>query len=180
MTEQAKALIDLRMYSDLVTAFVRESLTEFAAQHRHTKVSAIGLFGDGFHGTAALHADTAEHSAAFIETRTDPGSYGEDEKGKFCNNCWDFAYCLGACTLTGYPDLYDGDATAPVDVITLDGKRVRASADEGDDGLHRVALPFLKSILSSFEPFSGLLRDSLFRAGVQMQDSTIQEFWIVR
>ncbi len=174
-------LIDLRNLWKPLTADIQNSLVTFITQHPHTHVCTVGFQGDGFHGIASMHADTPEHSAAFVAEwhKNGPAWYGEDEKGCFCNNCADFLYCIGEYSLPGYPDLYQIDVNSPVDYITLEGTTERAEPDEGDEGMNRVVFPFLKTVVSSFQPFAQLSRASPFRVGIQMHDSLLKEFWIV-
>lgn len=141
-TENAM-LIDLRHSVEPLAASIRESLDCFTAQHPNTPVSTVGLWGDGFHGSASLHLDTPEHSAAFVNKWLKNGSawYGEDEKGRFCNNCWDFPYCISEYGFRDYPDLYQGEADAPVDYIALDGREERVQAEEVTRG--KIASCFL-------------------------------------
>jgi hypothetical protein len=173
--------IDLRKLRKPLAADIRKSLAAFCAQHPNTPISTVGLWGDGFHGKASLHLDTPEHSAAFVKEWLKNGAawYGEDRHGRFCNNCWDFPHCIGEYRFPGYPDLYQVDADAPLDYITLEGPRERAEADEGDEGKNRLVFPFLKVVLAEFEPFGELSRVAPFRAGVQMHDSRCEEFWLV-
>lgn len=174
-------LIDLRELREPLAAGIRTSLAEFVAGHPDTPVSTVGLFGDGFHGTALLHLDTPGHSAGFVAKwlAKGPDWYGEDAYGRFCNNCPDMSHCIGEFRFPGYPDLYQEPVDAAVDFITLEGVRVRAEAVDGDEGKHRIVFPFLRHVLSGFAPFDGLVPAAPFRAGVQMHDSACAEFWLV-
>jgi hypothetical protein len=171
-------LIDLRKLREPLAADIRNSLLTFSAEHPDTQVSTVGLWGDGFHGTASLHLDTPENSAAFVNEwlKEGPAYYGQDAKGRFCNSCWDFPHCIGEYSFPEYPDLYEADP--PVDYVTLDGTTARAEAGEGNEGKNRIVFPLLKAVLVSFQPFSGLVRASPFRVGVQMRDSRFAEFWV--
>jgi hypothetical protein len=166
--------IDLRKLRDPLVTQIRDSLQAFASKNLTLKICTIALFGDGFHGSASLHLDTPEHSAAFVQ-KTD--WFGEDDQGRFCNNCWDFAHCIGEYTFRGYPDLYQNELEEPVEYINLNGTKSRSSSEEGDEGNHRIIFPFLKGILASFQPFPQLSCIEPFRVGVQMRDSTYVEFW---
>jgi hypothetical protein len=129
-------LIDLRKLREPVTVWVRDSLITFSTEYPNTQVSTVGLWGDGFHGTAALHLDTPENSAEHVKEwlKDGPDWYGEDHKGRYCDSCWDFEHFIGDYSFPGYPDLYQTDVDAPVDYITLDGSKERAEADQGDPG----------------------------------------------
>jgi hypothetical protein len=174
-------VIDLRKLREPLAADIRNSLSAFSAQHANTPICTVGLWGDGFHGTASLHLDTPDHSAAFVEQwlKNGPDWYGEDGQGRFCNNCWDMPHCIGEYSFPGYPDLYQAEVDAPVDYIAIDGSKLRAEADEGDEGKNRIVFPFLRVVLAEFEPFRQLPRIAPFRIGVQMRDSLCAEFWLV-
>jgi hypothetical protein len=174
-------LIDLRKLREPLAADIRKSLATFSSKQPNTSISSVALWGDGFHGTASLHVDTPDHSAAFVKewVKNGPDWYGEDRQGRFCHNCWDMAHCIGEYSFPGYPDLYQADVEAPVDYITLNGTKERAEADEGDEGKNRIVFPFLKVVLAKFEPFRELSRVAPFRVGVQMRDSRCEEFWLV-
>jgi hypothetical protein len=172
-------LIDLRKLREPVTVWVRDSLISFSTEYPNTQVSTVGLWGDGFHGTAALHLDTPENSAEHVKEwlKDGPGWYGEDHNGRYCNSCWDFEHFVGDYSFPGYPDLYQTDVDAPVDYITLDGTKERAEADQGDQGMHRIIFPFLKVVLLSDLPFARLARTPPFRLCVQMKERLFEEFW---
>ncbi len=172
-------LIDLRKLCEPLSDDIRNSLITFSTRYPYARVCTVGLWGDGFHGTASLHLDTSEHSSASVEKwqKNGPNWYGEDDKGRFCNNCWDFEHCTGEYSFPDYPDLYQVEHDTPVEYVALNG--THAVADEGDDGKNRLVFPFLKAVLASFQPFSGLLKDTPFRAGVQMRDSRCEDFWLV-
>jgi hypothetical protein len=172
-------LIDLRKLREPLVANIRASLLAFAARHPDTPVCTVGLFGDGFHGTASLHLDAPDNSAAFVQewAKHGPGWYGEDDQGRYCNSCWDFPHCIGEYTFPGYPDLYEAERDAAVDYVTLDGAKERAEANQGDEGKNRIVFPFLRTVLASFQPFARLHRVAPFRVGVQMHDSRFAEFW---
>ena len=174
-------VIDLRELREPLAADIRMSLAAFSAQHPNMPISTVGLWGDAFHGTASLHLDTPDHSAAFVKEWMKNGAdwYGEDSQGRYCNNCWDMPHCIGEYSFPGYPDLYQGEVDTPVDYIALDGQKQRAEADEGDEGKNRIVFPFLKVVLAEFEPFRQLSRIVPFRVGVQMRDSLCAEFWLV-
>jgi hypothetical protein len=89
--------------------------------------------------------DTPENSAEHVKKwlKDGPDWYGEDDKGRYCDSCWDFAHFVGDYSFP-VPDLYQTDIDAPVDYITLDGTKERAEADQGDQGMHRIVFPFLK------------------------------------
>jgi hypothetical protein len=174
-------LIDLRKLREPVTVWVRDSLITFSTEYPNTQVSTVGLWGDGFHGTAALHLDTPENSAEHVKEwlKDGPDWYGEDHKGRYCDSCWDFEHFIGDYSFPGYPDLYQMDVDAPVDYITLDGTKERAEADQGDQGMHRIVFPFLKAVLLSDLPFARLARTPPFRVCVQMKERLFEEFWTV-
>ena len=174
-------VIDLRKMRDPLTTDIRKSLAAFSAQHPDTPICTVGLFGDGFHGTASLHLDTPDHSAASVKEwlQNGPDWYGEDRQGRFCNNCCDMAHCIGEYRFPGYPDLYQTEVEAPVDYVALDGSRQRAEVDEGDEGNNRIVFPFLKVVLGGLEPFRELSHAVPFRVGVQMHDSNCAEFWLL-
>jgi hypothetical protein len=174
-------VIDLRKLREPLAADVRKSLIAFSTQHPNTPISTVGLWGDGFHGTASLHVDTPDHSAAFVKKwlKNGPDWYGEDSQGRFCNNCWDFPHCVGEYSFPGYPDLYLAEVDATVDYIILDGTTERAEKHEGDEGKNRIVFPFLKVVVAEFQPFPELSRVAPFRVGVQMRDSRCEEFWLV-
>ena len=161
-------LIDLRKLHAPLTADIRQSLTTFASQNAETPICTVVLWGDGFHGNASLHLDTPEHSAAWVEKwlKEGPGWVGEDRYGRFCNSFSEFAHHFGMYTFPGYPDFYEADDEEPAEYITLDGARVFVEADEGDAGKHRVVYPFLKTVLTGFQPFPELRRVAPFRVGV--------------
>lgn len=173
-------LIDLRNMHEPLVIHIRESLNAFLAKEPETKICTVALWGDGFHGTASLHLDTPDHSAAFAEkwNKDGPDWYGEDEHGRFCNSCWDMPHCIGEYGFPGYPDLYQVGIDDSVDYIALDGTKLRADASEGDEGKNRIVFPFLKDVISAFEPFGQLHRAVPFRVGVQMRDSKCEGFWL--
>jgi len=174
-------LIDLRKLREPLTVWVRDSLITFSSEYPNTQVSTVGLWGDGFHGTAALHLDTPENSAEYVKAwlKEGPGCYGEDHQGRYCDSCWDFEHFIGDYAFPDYPDLYQTDVDAPVDYITLDGTIARAEPDQGDQGMHRIILPLLKAVLLSDLPFARLVRTPPFRLCVQMKERLFQEFWTV-
>jgi hypothetical protein len=118
-------LIDLRKLREPVTVWVRDSLITFSTEYPNTQVSTVGLWGDGFHGTAALHLDTPENSAEHVKEwlKDGPDWYGKDHRGRYCDSCWDFEHFIGDYSFPGYPDLYQTDVGAPVDYINLMGRK---------------------------------------------------------
>jgi hypothetical protein len=175
-------LVDLRNLREPLVADIRNSLEEFLAEYPNTPICTIGLFGDGFHGSASLHLDTPDHSAAFVKEWVENGIgwCGEDSQGHYCNSCWDFPHCIGEFAFSEYPDLYQAEVEFPVDYINLDGTKAHAQEAEGDEGMHRILFPLLKAALRSFEPFGQLYQVAPFRVGVQMRDSDLKEFWLLK
>jgi hypothetical protein len=82
----------------------------------------VGLFGDGFHGSASLHVDTRAHSSEFVRLWAGRGSVLQDQAGQFCSNCPDFEFCLGTFRFHHYPDLYELDQQEDLSFISLDGR----------------------------------------------------------
>jgi hypothetical protein len=55
---------------------------------------------------------------------------------------------------------------------------VIVEADEGDAGKHRVVYPFLKAVLTGFQPFAELTRVAPFRVGVAVGRGWA-DFWVL-
>ena len=101
--------IDLRKFWLPLAADMERSLRAFSQMQHGIEVSTVGLFGDGFHGSALLFLDTHAHSGDFLRKWKDEGGSSEDAFGRFCSNCPDFEYGIGEFSFPGYPDLYELD-----------------------------------------------------------------------
>lgn len=168
--------IDLRQYWLPLAADIHRSLRGFTQKNPAVQVCTVGIFGDGFHGTASLHLDTPAHSSAFV-TQWGSSAAGTDDVGMFCANCWDFEYCVGQFEFPNYPDLYKHNPKEPLAFVSLEGTRGLVDPTEGDEGQHCYVFPFLRRLLGSFEPYTDLRRTLPFRVGVQMRESEFIEFW---
>jgi hypothetical protein len=122
---------------------------------------------------------TPEHSAAWVEEwlKEGPGWTGEDQYGRYCNSCFEFAHHFGEYTFPGHPD-FDKAEEEPAEYITLDGARVIDEANDGDAGKHRVVYPFLKTVLTGLQPFPELTRVAPFRVGVAVGRGWV-DFWVL-
>lgn len=167
--------IDLRECLRSLPGQILESIGSFIRTHSNTPICTVSLWGDAFHGSASLHLDTAEHSAAHVARFMDDEESwpGTDRVGFFCNNSWDMAHCVGEFEFEGYPNLYETDP--PIEYVTLDGSRRRVE-EESNRSLNEVVFPALRELLKSLYPFSQLHQDAPFRAGVKMQDSRLSEY----
>lgn len=165
--------IDLRNYLDPLTKFFRDSTATFVKEHPNDAISTVAIFGDGFHGTAALWADTPENSAAYASEVREPA---QDEFGTFCNECESMAFFIGEFRFPEYPNFYRVGSDEPVCFVMLDGVSVRA--EEGDEDNHRIICQFLKSVLMSLEPFTNMRRVRPFRIGLDTPHGPFEEFWL--
>jgi hypothetical protein len=173
-------VIDLRPYWLPLVADIERALRAFREQHADVRISTVALYGDGFHGAAHLHLDTASHSAAFVQRWAGQGGSLQDAAGTFCRNCPDFEFAAGDFSFAGYPDFYEIAETVPLSFVSLDGVRSPpVDPDMGDEGKHEHVFALLKRVLASFGSFAALSRSTPFRAGVQMIDSRYIKFWLL-
>lgn len=174
-------LIDLRKLREPLTEKMRKALVSFSKKHPDEQICTVAIWGDGFHGTAALWLNTPDSSAASVKANIDHGFawYGEDRQGRFCNSPCDFCYSLGEFDFPRYPDFYRVEDDIPVDFITLEGTKERADPEEGDERKNQIVFPFLKAVVTDLQPFAELSRVAPFRVGVRMHDSWCEEFWLV-
>lgn len=138
----------------------------------------MGVSCIAYGATLTLAFDTKEHSDAQVKEfqHHGPAWYGEDSEGRFCNSPLDFAFRVGEIVLDGFPDLDEVDSELFVTALDDTVERVHLE-DDGDEGLNDVMFRCLLSIVERFRDYEVLDRETVFRVGVRMCDSTFEKFW---
>jgi hypothetical protein len=87
-------MIDLRPLSAEVLALVQEALVRFEAEHPGELWSVIGVDSAPVFGWLRVSFDTKVNSDALVAQfeHHGPDWYGEDQHGRFNDNCEDFLY----------------------------------------------------------------------------------------
>lgn len=170
--------IDLRRYWLPLKIEVAKAMALFSRRHPDILISTVGVWGDAFHGTATLHLDSAVHSAAHIQKYSDAAR--EDIDGRFSAACRDFAFQIAELRFPDYPDLYNHSRETELAFISLNGDRGIVDFARGDAGKDLHVLPFLRRLISSFEPFPQLSRAWPLRCCVEMHGSGDVECWRVK
>ena len=172
-------VIDLQRIRAPLIADFKEALRVFASTRPDADVSAVGVYGDGFHGWVALWLDTPEHAAAHVERWRDkgPGWFGEDENGVFNDNCPDFAHHLGDFRLSGFPDLYAIDDAERIVVVELDGRRREISAQSEDQAFHALIFPLMRQAAYVLAPYPTVRRAAPFRIVFQYIGEGACDVW---
>jgi hypothetical protein len=161
-----------------VAELIENSLSSFSAEKPDVTWSAFALYACPWSGWVASYFDTEPNSARIVAqfSANGPDWYGEDEWGRFNNNCPDFEF--GEWRFLGRPDWQSAyEETKPICVRDLSGADHLIDSDEALNGLTCL---FLQTVFS--DQLALMTRRSIFpkgqyRFGVQLLDSRFVEFW---
>ena len=174
-------------YQSRLLDLLERATARIATEHPTESVSAMVLYGEGYHGGFHVSFDTPENDEAIVQKWGDKGPpwIGHDDAGKFNNSPCDFAYHAFE---SWYPDrwlelidsLPDEDG-----ILTLRDSQGRESeldiVGDGDEAINEPLFDELVAILTKFgdqpESLAKLNLAPAFRFGVRMQDSEFMTFW---
>lgn len=172
-------MIELQAARQPVQDLIAESLSSFAQVQPDVVWSNFALYACPWSGWISTCFDTesrsVEHVAEFA--KNGPDWYGEDEWGRFGNNCPDFQFVeWRLLALDQWHDEYE--TAEPIHVRDLDGRdHFIGNANEEINGL---VFAFLRSVLlEEMEKRAAVPspQGAHRRFGVQLLDSQFVEFW---
>jgi hypothetical protein len=172
-------MINLEDARNPVRELIESSLASFASGKSDVTWSTFALYACPWAGWITANFDTVANSAGIVArfSVNGPDWYGEDEWGRFNNNCPDFEFReWRGLDLADWQSEYE--EAEPIHVRDLSGQdHFIGSENEAINGL---AFHFLRTVLS--DKLSSMKGSSLFpgvrhRFGVQLLDSRFVEFW---
>lgn len=172
-------MIDFEADRQFVKELIESSLGSFAAERPGVAWSTFALYACPWAGWITACFDSEANSAqtvAAIEANG-PDWYGEDEWGRFNNNCPNFQFV--EWRLLSLPHWQgECEAAEPIHVRDLSGQdHFIGSENEAINGL---VFAFLRKVLlAEMQAMTGsrFLPRARYRFGVQLLDSGFLEFW---
>jgi hypothetical protein len=172
-------MINLKDARKPVQELIESSLTSFASEKFGVTWCTFALYACPWAGWITANFDTEANSAEIVDrfSVNGPDWYAEDERGRFNNNCPDFAFReWRSLELPDWQSQYE--AAEPIHVRDLSGQdHFIGSENEAIDGL---VFHFLRTVLSdklSSTKGSPIFPGGRHRFGVQLLDSRFVEFW---
>jgi hypothetical protein len=175
-------MLELENYQKSIKEFVTLSIQSFGNESRSIKVSCMAIYCSPSGGWISMNFDTEIHSSQHVAEFKKYGYewYGEDNKGKYCNNCADFEFAgYNTIQFPEWVQEYETEDFPTIKQVNADIKQINLEL-EGDEALNEVFFQFLKEILKDLGENSVLVQlnsETLFRIGVLMVDSEYCEFW---
>ena len=160
---------------------IKNSLRSFAAERPDVTWSTFALYSCPMVGWIMTCFNTEAKSAQIVAEfeKNGPDWYGEDQLGRFCNNCPDFEFFEWR-TLDVPHWRSEYEETEPLLIRDLNGREYLIREEDGDEAINEVVFEFLRTVfLAELEAMksSPYRLSGQRRFGVQLLDSTCQEFW---
>lgn len=166
-----------------IRTLINNAINCFTCHNPSVKVYTLGLYSCPWAGWLTLNFDTQHHSTKYVDNlrASNISWFGQDHFGTFCNNCSDFEYVNYAhINLSVWQRQYESQ-----DIITVKNELDQISdidlSTDGDEAFNKVFFEYYIGILEELEKerlFDKLNQEQIFRLGVQMLDSSLEEFWI--
>ncbi len=174
-------MIDFRDAKQAVQGLIDVSLKTFAAELPDVAWSAFALYSCPWAGWVMTCFDTEAKSAEILAefAKEGPDWYGEDEWGRFNNNCPDFRYFeWRALEFPEWQTDYEDEDADQLHVRDLSGQDHFTGFE--NEAINGLTFSFLRSVLlerSAALSGSLLIPRSRHRFGVQILGDDFVEFW---
>lgn len=172
-------MINLEDAVEPLRELIGVSLKSFASEQPEIAWSTFALYACPWGGWVTTSFDTEENSTQIVDQISTKGLdwYGEDEWGRFNNNCPDFRFPeWRVLNLTHWRTEYE--ESEPIHVRDLSGQD-HFIGDE-NEAINGLAFSFLQSVLGNqlkSMTERQYLPNGRYRVGVQLLDSAFSEFW---
>lgn len=151
-------MINLDKDKDLIEKFWLDSIKEFNKVNPDVSVYTVGLYCCPWAGWMTVNFDANPNG----------------------DNCPDFTYvAFEQLDLVHWQDEYDNNEIMEIlvngDIQTLNHEDVE------DERINNIVFDYLKTLFNESQLFTAtkiLKKNEPFRVGIQMLDSTLEEFWI--
>lgn len=172
-------MIDLETARRPLHELIKKSLSSFAAEQPHVTWSTLALYACPWAGWIMTHLDTEANSDATVAAFEDQGPdwYGEDQWGRFNNNCPDFEFFeWRELQVKHWRTEYE--ETDPIHVRDLSGRDHHIGTE--NEAINGLVFEFLRAVLLEYVDTvkaDPLMLQSRRRFGVQLLGSAFSEFW---
>jgi len=188
------AQFDLRPYTTKLADWLSKTLSEFTSEHPEVEISAIGtyLVIAANTPTFPLYLDTRENSDRTVKmaAATDWPEC-EDEHGSFCCSPPEFKFEYRNFDFDDFPDIwrseFEADPNNPnthsfLTITTADNETQQINLSDIDSEKHLTELlfSFIISVMKSFDGYTILQQDEIFRIVSKAHNSSLEESWIVK
>lgn len=179
-------MLDFRKNIPEIKKCVVQGILSFEKEYPNVKWSMLALDSCPWMGFVAINIDTQANSDSQVRKFQSNGSdwYGEDEWGKFNDNCADFEFVeVRRLEMPEWEKKYNSEENSLIEYIDVNGSEKILDLDaEGDWGFCRIVFELLKPILLEvIDDIQKLTnnRGDICRVGVQLYDSDYKYFEVI-